>query len=63
LFGGGGGIGRNLSLPAAEPWTPADRLQREYEAIGFFLTGHPLDDYGAALKRMKVQSWMEFPPR
>ena len=39
---------------------PAERLQREYDAIGFFLSGHPLDDYAAALKRLRVQSWGEF---
>ena len=33
---------------------------KEYDAIGFFLTGHPLDDYAAALKRLRVQSWAEF---
>ncbi|MGV3635892.1 MAG: DNA polymerase III subunit alpha, partial [Pseudorhodoplanes sp.] len=49
-----------LRLPNAEPWLPSDRLQREYEAIGFFLTGHPLDDYAKALERMKVLNWMEF---
>ncbi|MFN3348518.1 DNA polymerase III subunit alpha [Pseudorhodoplanes sp.] len=49
-----------LRLPNADPWVPAERLQREYEAIGFFLTGHPLDDYAKALKRMQVMNWMEF---
>jgi len=49
-----------LVLPALEPWLSAERLQREYEAIGFFLSGHPLDDYAAALKRLRVQSWAEF---
>jgi DNA polymerase III subunit alpha len=49
-----------LSVAAVEPWLPAERLQREYDAVGFFLTGHPLDDYAAALKRMRVQSWAEF---
>jgi len=49
-----------LALPLVEPWLPAERLRREYEAVGFFLTGHPLDDYAAALKRMRVQSWSEF---
>ncbi len=49
-----------LMLPVVEPWLPADRLQKEYDAIGFFLTGHPLDDYAAALKRLRVQSWVEF---
>ena len=37
-----------IALPAVEPWLPAERLQREYDAIGFFLSGHPLDDYAAA---------------
>jgi DNA polymerase III subunit alpha len=47
-------------LPAVEPWLPAQRLQREYDAVGFFLSGHPLDDYAAALKRLRVQPWSEF---
>jgi len=49
-----------LGLLAVEPWLPAERLQKEFEAIGFFLSGHPLDDYAAALKRLRVQSWAEF---
>jgi len=59
LFGGPAGR-EPLALPAAEPWVPAERLQKEYDAIGFFLTGHPLDDYAAALRRLRVQSWTEF---
>ena len=59
LFGGAAAR-EPLALPALEPWLPAERLQREYDAIGFFLTGHPLDDYAAALKRLRVQSWAEF---
>ncbi|WP_416192900.1 DNA polymerase III subunit alpha [Nitrobacter sp. TKz-YC01] len=50
----------DIMLPRAEPWLPADRLRREYEAVGFFLSGHPLDDYATALKRLRVQSWVEF---
>jgi len=49
-----------IMLPQVEPWLPADRLRREYDAIGFFLSGHPLDDYAAVLKRLRVQSWAEF---
>ena len=59
LFGGLAS-GEKIMLPAAEPWLPADRLRREYDAIGFFLSGHPLDDYAALLKGMRVQSWAEF---
>ena len=49
-----------LVLPSVEPWPPAERLQKEFDAIGFFLSGHPLDDYAPALQRMRVQSWAEF---
>ena len=59
LFGGATAAGA-LALPAIEPWLPAERLQREYEAVGFFLSGHPLDDYAAALKRLRVQPWSDF---
>jgi DNA polymerase-3 subunit alpha len=49
-----------LAGTASEPWLPAERLQKEFDAIGFFLSGHPLDDYAAALKRLRVASWGEF---
>ena len=39
---------------------PLIGCRREYEAVGFFLSGHPLDDYATALKRLRVQSWAEF---
>ena len=52
-----------IMLPQIEPWLPAERLRREYDAIGFFLSGHPLDDYATVLKRLRVQSWAEFSPR
>jgi DNA polymerase-3 subunit alpha len=58
-FGDSGTRGA-LRLPKVEPWLPAERLQKEFDAIGFFLSGHPLDDYMLALKRMRVQSWVEF---
>ena len=56
----GGGAREPIALPQAEPWLPAERLRREYEAVGFFLSGHPLDDYAAVLKKMRVQSWADF---
>ena len=49
-----------IMLPQIDGWLPAELLRREYDAIGFFLSGHPLDDYAVALKRLRVQSWAEF---
>jgi DNA polymerase-3 subunit alpha len=57
---GGAADAPTIMLPQVEPWLPAERLRREYDAIGFFLSGHPLDDYATALKRLRVQSWAEF---
>ncbi len=43
-----------------QAWLPGDRLTKEYEAIGFFLTGHPLDAYAPLLARMKLKRWSDF---
>jgi DNA polymerase-3 subunit alpha len=57
-----GGIGAQpvLQVHDVEEWLAAERLNREYDAVGFFLSGHPLDDYATALKRLRVQPWSEF---
>ncbi|WP_029005231.1 DNA polymerase III subunit alpha [Azorhizobium doebereinerae] len=57
---GSGPVKAKLPLPDAAPWMPAERLQKEYDAIGFFLTGHPLDDYAEALKKMRVPIFSDF---
>jgi DNA polymerase-3 subunit alpha len=59
LFGGASQQ-QSIVIPPAPAWLPAERLQKEFDAVGFFLTGHPLDDYAAVLKGLRVQSWAEF---
>ncbi|HVW56072.1 MAG TPA: DNA polymerase III subunit alpha [Rhizobiaceae bacterium] len=49
-----------LRLPAAEPWLPAEKLHREFTAVGFYLSAHPLDAYRTVLDKMRVQNWAEF---
>ena len=39
-------------LPDAAPWSQLERLSHELTAIGFYLSGHPLDDYQRPLKRV-----------
>ena len=57
LFGGGaGGVEQRPRLPAVNPWEQPERLQRELEAIGFYLSAHPLDGYATALDRLGVVS-------
>ncbi len=37
-------------LPEAQPWDKSIKLAREKEALGVYLSGHPLDAYRALLK-------------
>jgi DNA polymerase III subunit alpha len=50
----GGGQPEALRLPNVADWDPMDRLGQEADAIGFHLTAHPLDAYGAAMRRIGV---------
>ncbi|WP_170346893.1 DNA polymerase III subunit alpha [Ruegeria atlantica] len=54
-----GEAGDDLPEPRLSPtpdWLPAERLSEEFKAIGFYLSGHPLDDYMPALKRKQVMT-------
>jgi DNA polymerase-3 subunit alpha len=59
LFSGAEHIPPPIELRAAKPWVPTDRLSREFEAVGFFLTGHPLDDYKDVLEALGAETWVE----
>jgi DNA polymerase-3 subunit alpha len=41
-------------LPKVEPWIGPDRLDQELAAVGFYLSGHPLDDMIEVLRRKRV---------
>ncbi len=55
LFGDEG-LDDLITLPDAAPWSQLDRLGHELTAIGFYFSGHPLDDYQQALKRVGAVS-------
>jgi DNA polymerase-3 subunit alpha len=54
------GQAQTLHLPTADAWLPAERLHREFQVVGFYLSAHPLDEYKSALEKMRVQSWTDF---
>ena len=58
LFGGGEDLPPPRA-PIADIWLPAEKLAEEHKAVGFYLSGHPLDDYIPALRRKKVQTLAE----
>ena len=45
-------------LPVVGDWTALERLERELEALGFYLSGHPLDEFGPQLKQAKVETYL-----
>jgi DNA polymerase-3 subunit alpha len=59
MFGGAGAAVEPLRLNETPGWTGAGKLLREFQSIGFYLSAHPLDEYKAALRRLKVQSFAE----
>jgi len=61
LFGGGGAEEvEDVALPVVEPWLPMEKLAAELEATGFYLSGHPLDDYMGRLSKIGVKTWAQF---
>ncbi len=53
LFGSAEAV-PDLPLSARSDWPPMERLRMEREALGFYLSAHPLDSYGSALERLGV---------
>jgi DNA polymerase-3 subunit alpha len=45
-----------LELPEIDEWDEKDRLRKEKEALGFYITGHPLDRYGKEIKQFATCS-------
>jgi DNA polymerase-3 subunit alpha len=56
LFGASGADIPEPRLPYRDDWLPVERLAQEHQAVGFYLSGHPLDDYMSALRRKDVET-------
>ena len=59
LFGEAGADLPEPRLPNRDDWLPVERLAEEHRAIGFYLSGHPLDDYMGPLRRRDVKTLAE----
>ena len=51
---------REPALRPTDPWSPVEQLDREFEAVGLYLSGHPLDQYEAALRQNNIVNWSDF---
>ncbi|HJT08391.1 MAG TPA: DNA polymerase III subunit alpha, partial [Stellaceae bacterium] len=64
LFGDSDNSGaRGPALPVVSDWPSIERLQHEFDAIGFYLSSHPLDAYGKSLERVGVVRYADLAAR
>ncbi|HTZ80337.1 MAG TPA: DNA polymerase III subunit alpha, partial [Stellaceae bacterium] len=63
LFGDAPETAARGALPQVPDWPAMERLQFEFEAIGFYLSSHPLDAYGKSLERIGVTRSAELAAR
>jgi len=57
----GGAAGQAaLKLKPIKAWTPMERLSAEFGAVGFYLSGHPLDEYQSLLPKLGATRFTEF---
>ncbi len=54
LFGGDQAAAARPRLKATDQWIGPEQLDQELAAVGFYLSGHPLEDMAPALKRKRV---------
>ena len=59
LFGSETSAVSRSELPDADDWPTEKRLQQEFEAVGFYLSAHPLQSFTDECDRLNVVSWMD----
>ncbi len=47
-------------IPACDPWSLTDRLEKEKEVTGIFMSGHPLDNFRFEMKHYGILPISEF---
>ncbi len=46
----------NIKYPQVDPWYPLEQLNYEREAVGFYISGHPLERYEQDIRRFATHS-------
>ncbi len=57
----GASIAPPPKLENAPDWSAQERLSQEFDAVGFYLSSHPLDAYAKSLRRLGVLKVSEVP--
>lgn len=61
LFGGDAAPSITLpAMPQCDDWNPMERMECESEALGFYLSSHPLTPYRNSLQRLRVVPSSQF---
>lgn len=63
LFGGDQADAARPRLAKVEDWIGPERLDEEFAAVGFYLSGHPLEDMVSVLRRKRVTLYAEALPQ
>ncbi len=50
-----------VNIRKAMDFDPLEKLQKEFEALGFFMSAHPLDVYGDSLARLGIVKSVDLP--
>ncbi len=63
IFGGGSGLDEpRPKLESCPPWPEVVKLNKEKEVVGFFISGHPLDQYRLLISQQTnadLSNWQE----
>jgi DNA polymerase III subunit alpha len=61
IFGSLGDTPENqFTLVETKNWDDITRLNNEFNSIGTYISGHPLDSYSAYFKKQRVLFWVDF---
>lgn len=61
MFGAGGASGpERIAFAPYTPWLSSEKLMREFQVLGFYLSAHPLDAYRDLLEKLRVQNFADF---
>jgi DNA polymerase-3 subunit alpha len=60
MHGDDGSAGEAIPLLEAEPWSDAQQLSHEKQALGLYLSGHPISRFAAELRAFGAKCTREF---
>ncbi|MBL0371264.1 DNA polymerase III subunit alpha [Rhizobium sp. KVB221] len=60
MFGSSSSGPEKILFQPVSPWLASEKLLKEFQVLGFYLTAHPLDTYSHTLAKLRVQTFANF---